>query len=172
MALDPNRPVISLEGIKTTISAIGSLGSKVGSKVIIKATRAGCRVFLKAARRKVPQHRTGTLRRELTIKIKRKRGFIVGRVGARNRKTGKNNPAHYLHLIERGTKPHNIPGPITLHGRTYSNVAHPGSRPQRPVERAMNEMLITALSAYGAKLDEEVLKEAALIRAQNSGSTA
>ena len=173
MALNPNRPVITIEGIKTTVHALRDLGPTFGSKIIVKATRAGCQVFVKQARRNITAVK-GVLRRGMTVRIKRKRGFIVGRVGARNKKVGKQNPAKYLHLVERGTRSHVIPGPVWPKGATrpISNVQHPGSRAQRPVEQAMRSKLVSALSAYGTKMDQEVLKEVARIRATTSGSTA
>ena len=117
-------PVFSLNfrGIREAGKALRSLDSRIGNKVLRKATNAAMNPIVKAARAQVGQdirgsfgwHKTGKSSKFITKKVKRyrERGYY-GVVGAQSKpeksvvvsyhgKLRKHDPAKISHLLELG----------------------------------------------------------------------
>lgn len=108
---------MKIEGIQELRRAFHSLPLRVVDKVLKSATRAGANPIVKAMRRFAPT-RTGTLAKNLAVKIKlyKATGHVVAIIGARSRRVqiasrigGRRhgqaiyaNPAKYDHLVEHG----------------------------------------------------------------------
>jgi len=105
---------------KELVRRLQTLGKVGQRKTIRSAGRAGARVWLKIAVDKVPV-RTGQLKQSLKLRQSVRKGLGLFSVGTD--KTG-----HHAHLVEFGTKAHDIPLP---RGNKYmppgSTIKHPGA---------------------------------------------
>lgn len=154
-------PSVQVDGVRETIARLRALPKKIGNKVTRKAVRAGGREQAKEMRRTAPV-RNKVLRKGTTQRVSSRRGVVTSYVGVRNRKDPKTgqNPIHYLHLVERGTKPHVIAGTLSLpSGDVVRRVAHPGSRPAYYVAAASRNSRDRALKAHNDKMRVEIDSE-------------
>lgn len=156
-------PDIKLKGGKKLAATLKLLDLKTERKFGMQALRAGARVIIKDARKRVPV-KTGLLRRRgfITKAAKGRRNEIVLTLGTRG---GKNAP-WYAHLIEFGTKPRTIkarkavlvnPESGQVFGKT---VEHPGTRAKPFFRPALDENKTEVLEAIGKKLFDLLEKEA------------
>ena len=161
---------MAVDGIKLDVLGQKALQAKLNRlkpalqrRAIRPAVQAGGTLVAKEARKLAP---TGTspaiwrngknkgqarkrLKRTIATRMKTySNGTIVCVVGSRSRE------APHGHLVEDGTKPHIIPGPVKLGGRLRINVQHPGSKPRRWLSRSLKNTqaqqrgnFITKLSA-------------------------
>lgn len=141
-----------------TAKKLEQLGVKVEKKILAKSVRAGGAPAVKAAKRNMPV-RSKALKQSVTQKVKRFKTSVVSITGARSRKTASGvNPAKYLHLVEGGTRRHEIRsrGLALRIGRFFTGqVDHPGARAQRPIQRAQQETKQKSIAAFGDKLKTE-----------------
>ena len=158
---------VEITGIAATIRRLNDLGKKGAKRAVTKAVRAGGREQLLALRRNAPID-TGALRRYLTQRVSTKKGVTLSRSGAKNLKGAKRNPIHYLHLVERGTRPHTIYAPsggMSIGGTLIMRkVQHPGSRANDFVARSYRESASRALAAHNKKLEVEIEAEVRKLR--------
>lgn len=151
---------VKIEGISTTVRRLNSLERRVAKRVAKKAVRAGGREHVKELRRQVPVD-TGWMRKNITIRVGTRGGRIQSRVGAKSNKdprTGR-NAVHYVHLVERGTRPHAIPGHLLVNGAFVTDVQHPGAKANDAFARAARIAESRALDAFTRKLRDEVEAE-------------
>lgn len=150
--------------VKRVTHMFGELPKRVRSSIARKAVRAGAAPIVKVLRRNVPIDKR-VMRRNITQKVKSYRGgaSTVAIVGARNKKDEKTgrNPAKYLHLAERGTRPHVIYGPVSfrlpggdLIGGT--NISHPGSRGHGFMVATRAQCEAESVKAFTDKFEEQV----------------
>lgn len=155
-------------GDRETLRAIEKFARDVNASgargVMRKAVRAAMTPIRQDLRRVVPKD-TGLLRRSITSKLisKAQIGKFTGVVGARDRRDEKTrrNPARYLHLVDRGAKPHKIRGPVAFIRAdgvriVRPSVDHPGARAQRVLERAFSASKSRATEAFKSKARTEL----------------
>lgn len=177
---------IKLVGIETAKLNLRTLDSKLRRKVVRSSTREAAKIAVKAAQRTAPM-RTGAMRRSIKITGTRfdgKLGAVSAYVGSKGTKSlaskfgghfyekkitrGKRKgkyrvgSAFYHHMVVRGTKPHTIRGPSSLHGKWYSNIKHPGARPNNFYARAaamsFNETVREFSQDFGKKAAAEAAR--------------
>lgn len=156
---------LAVKGEKALQSKLQRLKPALQRKAVRPSVQAAGTVMAKAARQTAPigtapaiwrnGKNKGQVRKRLrkTIATRMKtygNGAIVCVVGSRSRE------APHGHLVEDGTKPHVIPGPIKLGGRMYHNIQHPGTSPRRWLRRAMQSSTSNQQAAFKSKLAEKV----------------
>lgn len=160
---------IDTSSLKELVSMMENIDKKVRNKGLRDALKVGKKIFLEAAKLKVPK-KYKVLLRSLGSREKYKfaKGFAYSVLGAK-RRAGKwikgleHIPTKYAHLVEYGAAPHTIGrGDITSDiliqkGRSYKSTGnmHPGARAKpflRPAWDQNKERILGAM--------ERVLKAA------------
>jgi HK97 gp10 family phage protein len=177
---------IRIEGVKELfdkldrIAGTGSKGRRTAKAMMRKAMRAGSAPIRKRAKATTPRD-TGNLHASIAVKVKQyPSGVTVGIVGprakftrTRTRKGVKRKEvidAFYAHMVEGGTKPHQIPKRPTQ-AKTLSFISgggtrfrkvvmHPGAKAQPFIQKAADRSEKLAAAAFAKKLGEELRKEA------------
>lgn len=133
-----------------------SLPVKVERNILRAALRAGAAVFREEAKAKAPVD-SGALRRSIKVSTNSKKG----RVTAKLKVGGKLAP--HAHLVEYGTKPHQIKakkgGGLTVGGGVVFSVDHPGAKPHPFMRPAFDAKPPAAIQAVGQKIRERLTKE-------------
>jgi len=161
---------IDVRTIRQVQSQLARLKPALQRKAIRPAAAAAAAIVAKEARRNAPTGKgpatwkDGSDRKRLkrTIGIRLKtygNGVIVAIIGPRS------NQAPHGHLVEDGTKPHIIPGPVKLHGRLYQNIRHPGAAPRLFLSRALKTTVSQQRAVFMSKLAITVEKIAKSARA-------
>jgi HK97 gp10 family phage protein len=162
MATSTLREGIKLVGEKELKNLLRLLPDKVNKKANKAAVTAMSTPVMRAVRAAVPQ-KTGLLKKSIGRKIKTYKAAAVAVVGARRsvqavvttpRGVKKSVPANYFHLVEGGTKPHDIPG---KNGQVFH---HPGSPAHPTIRQAYQTTKAQATKAAGEKYAEVVESEA------------
>lgn len=160
---------IDTSSLKELVSLMENIDKKVRNKGLREALKAGKKIFLEAARMKVPKNYKVLLKslgsRE---KFKFAKGFAYSVLGAKRRQGRKIKgleriPTKYAHLVEYGAAPHTIGrGDITSdillqNGRSYKSTGkmHPGAKPKPFLRPAWDENKTKILAEM-----EKVLKAA------------
>lgn len=147
------------DSLKKVLSELEKLPEKIGQNLVRGALRAGAKVFADAAKQNVPVD-DGDLKGSIRVSSRRDR--IRGGYGAQVR-AGKRGARH-AHLVEFGTKPHKIKGPVVLNGKVYRNIKHPGARPNAFMRRTFDANGARAFEAYAdyirKRFDKELAKAA------------
>lgn len=117
---------VRINGLAELQQALQQLPAKMERNVLRGALRAGGNVLRDEAKSLVPVD-TGALRDTIRVSTRARGGQVTARVLAGSRKKGE---AFYAHLVEFGTAPHKIAGPVTIGGNVVSNIEHPGTRAQ------------------------------------------
>lgn len=126
---------VTVSGLAELHKMLQQLPGKIEGNLMRGALRAGQKVFLDAARSRVPVD-SGELRDSLRIQTKgksKKFGWVRVNLVAGNKK------AWYAHMVEFGTvrhmiKPRKAGGSLFFGGESRKSVDHPGAR-QRPFMR-------------------------------------
>lgn len=157
---------MDVKGIKELQRTLQRLKPSLQRKAIRPAVQACATLVAKAARQLAP---TGTgqakekgktrkrLKRTIATRTKTyANGSIVGIIGSRSRE------APHGHLVEGGTQPHIIPGPVSINGkiRTF-NVKHPGSKPRHWLSNALKNTSSQQRAIFTTKLAAGIEKVAA-----------
>lgn len=158
---------ISLQGIKPLLAKLERIPRKQAKAIMRKAVRAGSAPIRKVAKKTAPRDK-GILQETMAIKVKQyPSGVSVGVIGPRKKFTKRTKKrgertldAFYGHMVEGGTRPHVIPGPIVLGGRVLHNIQHPGTQPTRFMEKSAKQSRAEAVRRLGAKLGSELEKVA------------
>lgn len=142
-----------------TVRKIGgrllSMEDKVRTKLNASAASSAMTPVLRDARKAVPEA-TGLLKKSLGKKTKnyKRDGVSFVLVGPRNGykdpETGQ-NPVNYCHLVEYGTKRHEVPGNpvLRINGNfVRGSVRHPGARMQPFLRPALDKNAPTAVDRY------------------------
>jgi len=158
---------IRVEGIEDTLRILGTLEAKIRRRVVTAAVRAGGKELLTRARAGAPR-RTGALAKQLRQRVRfdRKSGTVTTRIWPKptksQRKKGHSHRGSVVHLVVEGTKAHKIRGPVSFNGRTFSQVDHPGSRPNPFIDRAAKSGQAASVALFtrrfASKLQEEIAK--------------
>lgn len=130
------------EAIKRRLAKIGE--EKELRKVFRNAMNAGARVVRDAAREKAAQ-RTGELSRKIIARSARTRSRSEHRSTVT---INQKSPARfYAHLVELGTKPHDVKGR-----------KHPGAKAQPFLRPAIDENREAVLKAVRERVESELLR--------------
>lgn len=180
-------PVITLEGLPSTIRRLETLPPKIQRRAMKKAINAGAAPFLKASRRNAPRA-TGLFKRSLTTKVvsyrsgavtlamigQQKRKRIKATAAGERRRVGRGGISGRgdivpIHFIEEDIRSHAINPKqgrsLRIDGEYRAHVRHPGVRGQHPIAKAARESESAGVRAFAAKLQSEVIKEAAKLTA-------
>jgi hypothetical protein len=130
---------------------------KTRKKILKAGLRAAAAVPAKIARKTVSRD-TGTLRKNITIKTRHWGATFIAGIHGKNRGDGHRNPVRYLHLLERGTKPHFQPGPMALKSGVRVNVMHPGTKGTKVLENAGAASQAEAVRKFGERVQRELDK--------------
>ena len=171
-----NRSAIDLTGADQLKKVLSAFEVKVQKKLLRKAVAKASRPMVKEARknaRKIKE--SGLLAASMGVRIKRypKSMSYVAVIGPRtgfkskkrNSLSGQRalrNPSNYAHLVEFGTRPHEISsenrsmiiGGIYIKGA----IKHPGSRPKPFLRPAFDKYKGTALKLIAQSISEEMKK--------------
>lgn len=144
--------------LKNVLARLDELPDKIQENIVRGALRAAAKPLLEAAKRNVPDA-SGNLRDSIRISssFDRRSGEIRTRV-----KAGRKRGPFYAPMIEFGTQPHTIKGPVVLNGKVYRNIKHPGARPNGFMRRAFDSSGDAVVQAYAdymrTRLDKELAK--------------
>lgn len=130
---------------------------KTRKRILRAGVRSGGSEVAKQVRKFVPVE-TGALKKAIRVRVRRLEQIYIASVHAANTGDGARNPARYLHLIERGARPHQILSTIAFKGKVYSQVYHPGFVGRRVLEYATKYAKKRAIQAFGRKVMQEVRK--------------
>ena len=149
-----------LTGTRALMDSFDQMETRTAANSLKRVARRGGNVFKKEVQRLAPVE-TGQLKRsvQLTIKVLGRLGEVSAMTRVRsnkNAKTGR-NPVHYNHLVVRGTRPHQIPGPLSFNNRTYAGpINHPGYRGNHFWDRAYNRKGNVILRGITSELQKEL----------------
>jgi len=114
---------IKINGIEELLKIFNTLPVAVAKGAGVDAIKQAGKIVLEEARNLVPE-KSGKLKKSLAVQ-QVKVGYPVVKVLARR---AKGMGGYHAHLIELGTKPHIIPGPVKLGKKWYKNISHPGTQ--------------------------------------------
>lgn len=148
------------ESLKAVLAELDKIPAKIEQNIVRGALRAAAKPMLEAAQTNVPV-KSGALRDSIRISsnVDRRAGEIKVTVKAGG-KTKKGDP-YYAHMVEFGTKPHVIKGPVRFNGKWYMNLQHPGSRPSGFMRRAFDATGGAVVEAYADYMRKRIPKELA-----------
>lgn len=146
---------LHIEGLAALERALEQLPDKIERNIVRGALRAGSKVFLTEARRRVPK-KTGKLAKSLRISVRKVRGGLVATTKAGNKE------AFYAHMVEYGTAAHLIK-PINgkallLAGANFEKVRHPGAAAHPFMRPAFDLGARNAVLAYAAYMRKRLTK--------------
>lgn len=139
---------LTLEGGQELRALFAELPKRVVNKCLRRAVQVASGPILKSAKAKAPRE-SGLLKRSLVRKMKSRKGVHTATVGAKKGFSGtyrgkKRVPSRYLHLVSKGTRPHNVAGKkglTAIHGSGF----HPGAK--------ANDFLLEAYRANKANAE-------------------
>lgn len=133
-----------VRGDKEAMKKFRRAKDNVENKATKTAIRKSGNLVLKSARKNA-RSISKIIARGLGQKVKfyKKDGAAIAIIGVRdsesvrqkNAKGRLHDPRNTIHLVELGTQPHRIP----LYGNRAVLVMHPGTKPQHPLARAIEE---------------------------------
>jgi HK97 gp10 family phage protein len=134
-----------------------TLPGKMQKNVNRAGLRAGAAVFLEEVKQRIPVA-SGDLRNSARVTTRAKGATVSASVKVGNR------VAWYSHLVEFGTKPHDIKskqpnGSLSFDGTTVRSVMHPGTRAQPFMRPAAEAGFPAAIQAVTAKIRQRLTKE-------------
>lgn len=148
--------VVEVRGLAELERALQTLPEKLERNVMRGALRAGGKVFLLEARRRVPV-RTGELRKSLRISVRKVRGMLTAFIKAGNKK------AWYPHLVEFGTAAHLIKPrnrkSLLLGIFLREIVEHPGAQMHPFMRPAFDNGVQGAIAAFAAYVHKRLTKQ-------------
>lgn len=153
--------VVKIQGLKELNAKLKSMATKDANRITRRGIAKMAQVIRKEMRQRAPKD-TGFLRKNLAYKIKREpRGGYSATVGPKPK-------AFYARFLEFGSAAHAIPNknsksrkPITIGGRVFDSVQHPGTSPHpflRPAFEAKKREAVEEAGKIMWQLIEEALK--------------
>lgn len=122
---------LRLSGNRELESKLFAIEQKMRTKIVASCVRKAAKPKLSAMKSSVPVE-TGLLKKSLGLRVKTYRNskVTVAAIGPRHgHKSGGRNPVKYAHLVEGGTKPHNIKTLRLPSGKIIKrNWKHPGTK--------------------------------------------
>ena len=160
---------MAIEGLAELNTLLEQFPDQIQRKVMRGALRAGQKVVMEAARSYAPSARPGTdaeaqwgayagaLRDSLKIGTRLRNGKVIATLVAGNK------TAFYARWVEFGTKPHTITPQhgryITLGGKAYTSLPHPGAKPNPFMRRAIDLKVGEATQAVAEYLRVRIVRE-------------
>ena len=149
---------LEIRGGEELARALKSLPAKLEANVLRGALRAGARVIQEEAKAQVPVD-DGRLRDSIRISGGLKRGRASAQVIAGGNKKGQ---PWYAHLVEYGTKPHDIrPAKgksLFFAGLLRRLIRHPGARAKPFMRPAFDQKRDEAVSRIGQYVRDRLAK--------------
>lgn len=146
----------TIVGGRALDAALKTLPAKIERNILRSALRAGGNVFKKDMQANVPVEE-GELRASVRTTTRSKKGMVYAAV-----KVGGKRAPH-AHLVEFGTKPHQIKakkgGGLTVGGGVVFSVDHPGAKPHPFARPSFDAKPPAAIQAVGQKIRERLTKE-------------
>jgi HK97 gp10 family phage protein len=152
-----------VKGLADLQRALDQLPAKIEQNIMRGALRAGAKVILEDAKRRVPVAtpnaenqrlyggREGLLRDSIRLTTRSRRGQLTVNITAGGDKVKGGGDAYYAHFVEFGTKPHTItagPGKFLPLGNGFlKSVMHPGSRPNPFMRNALDQNVTQSVEA-------------------------
>lgn len=146
--------------LREVLKNLDQLPAKIEANIVRGALRASAKPIVDSAKQNVPEE-TGALRDSIRISssIDKKKGDV--RIQVKAGKRGKKGDPYYAHMVEFGTLPHLIKGPIFFNGEWRQNVYHPGTRPNGFMRRAFDTTADAVIAAYAAYMRKRIPRELA-----------
>lgn len=172
--------MIKVEGLKELNKALKQLGPRAARNALRASIRAGGRVVVSDARKRLPPQ-YDTLKRSLSVKVNRQRSpyEITAEVGPTTGKSAKYD-GWYAHLVEFGVAPHEITpktkqvmvdaatsgrSGATQFGTVFGKkVQHPGVPAKPFLTPAFEQNKRAIIEAQRKKLWEAIRKQAAKLK--------
>ncbi len=157
--------MVHVEGLDSATRALSRLEMKARKRIVSKAVRAGGKELLKAARSAAPTDK-GYLRKQLRISVKKdtRKGTATAKVKAKQtkaqRRKGETGRATVLHLVVGGTRPHGIPGPVTIRSAIYQAIDHPGAMANPFLDQAAQRASGASITQFSKRFGQELEAEA------------
>ena len=153
---------LNIVGFDKVNEIFTKLSEEIAGKIGQQAVKAATNILLDGAKARVPEGKTGKLADSLMIRPVKgmlQDGKIAYQVFA-SRSKGKGG--WHAHLVEFGTKPHDIKN-VIIKGNFYPLIHHPGAKPQpflRPTvaedgQKAVNELSKTLYEKAFRKLKKK-----------------
>lgn len=182
---------IQVQGVDRCLQKLKDLSKSVQRRIIRKGLRSALMVATRRGKSQVPRGPQGLLRKSLGYKIFKQKAGVFTAGGMIGPRTGfsrtvdhrKVDPVKYGHLVEGGTQAHRI---VALQGKALAfrtkavkrdvlagvkgrrassvyvdSVNHPGSRPQRFLQKIQVTSQSGMASAFRGKVLSELMREAA-----------
>jgi len=140
---------INVKGLSEIQKFLDQIPAKMEANVMRGACRAGCKPILEQAKANVPV-KSGELRDTLRISssIKKQDGKVTASVKVGGKYRGKD--AFYAPWIEfTGARPHSIIGNLSINGRVFSKINHPGFKAKPFLRPALDSRANDAVIAAG-----------------------
>ena len=152
------KATVHTTGIEQTIRKLDGLKKSMRSRIVRRAVNAGATIILQSSRSLI-RRRSGFSAKALGRKGRTKKDEYLVKIGARSSYETvvdgrKHQPFHVLHLIEKGTQPHEI---TTRRGATY---IHPGSKPYPFLQPSLDGNRGQVNTAMSKKIMEGIMQEA------------
>lgn len=132
-----------------------TLPAKMHKNINRTALRAGAKVYLDELQTRIPEA-SGELKKSARITTRAKGATVSASVKVGNAK------AWYAHLVEFGTRPHEIKastGAMRFGSTITRAVNHPGTQPRPFMRPTADEKLGEAVAAVKAKIKERLNKQ-------------
>lgn len=151
---------VNVKGLKELNALLQSLPVKVEKNILRGAMRAGANVVKNEAKLLAPvgnpsgRNATlyggyrGALRDSIRVSGQAKGGNVIASVKAGG-KTKAGADVYYAHMVEYGTKPHVIEGPVVINGVFVGDISHPGTSPRPFMRPALDSKSGAAVVAAG-----------------------
>lgn len=157
--------LMHVQGLAELQRAMHALPAKLEGNLVRGALRAGSKVIVDDAQRRVPVA-SGKLRDSIraTVRINRRAGRVEAAITAGRRTAGKAAP-WYARLVEQGTQRHRILPrkaralALAAGGRPVVAVDHPGARARPFMAPALQTKAGAALDAFAAYLRRRIPAE-------------
>ena len=162
------------ESLRQVLKALDDLPVKIETKLARAALKAAAQPMLQEVQRRVPVA-TGTLANTIRVSssTQKSKGKIIVKIvagsrvagGGRRGAKGAERGAFYAHMVEFGTAPHVIPGPLFFGGKWHMYAKHPGTKAQpfmRPAFDTSDRLVVDAYSDYMRKALPRALDRAGI----------
>jgi HK97 gp10 family phage protein len=146
---------VKVKGLSELQALLNTLPAKLEANVMRSAMRAGAKVIAEEAKQQVSV-KSGALRDSIKVSTSSRRGVVKASIkaGGKNKKTG--GDAFYAHMVEFGTAPHFILGPLKLGKGMVAGVKHPGSRAHPFMRPAFDKKAQQAVLEVGKKVRQRL----------------
>lgn len=150
-----------VRGLAELERALNELPVKLAANVVRGGLRAAAKVVAAEAKTIVPSD-TGRLADSIRVSSRLRYGVPEASVKAGGKVKGK-RVAFYAHMVEKGTKPHEIrpkgAKSLFIAGVSRTLVNHPGAQAKRFLQRAGDQRRMEAVEAFKAHCSKRLTRE-------------